>query len=437
MKNKIILFCLLSFNSLYAQVLFPSEAYDLALKNSNQIQSSTFKLEAKKEDLNQWYSKYYPQIDFTIDYNDTDFEYNELTNRTNYDITEKSLDTALSLRQSLYNNETITKIDLEKKRIKLYEIGLKKEQQKLSTEVFNYYFTALNSKNKIRLLNSYRLLNEQKLKAVEKRYKMTISSKMDLLEASVELSRSKIDLIKEEKLYKSYILKLAQLTNVKDIELPKINFEKFELSSIINNKVLLKNENIYLQNNLEYKEANESVNLANLELQNAKSSHYPKLDFDARYTKFDSDDITTDYENSMRWSVKLTIPLYTGGYVSSRVKSAKISQQSSFEDLEVVKKDLTLKHDELLSLLNTSIQSVEVYKEALRSSQSYLEFTSQGYSNGLKSLIDLYNARSKIFEIKYEYIKNIQEFIQVYVEYLILNNDVQKLKQIDSIIKKG
>lgn len=437
MKNNILISCLLTANILTANVLLPSAAYDLALKNSNKIKSSSHQVDAKKEDLNQFISRYYPQIDLTIDYNDTDFEYNELSNRSNYDITEKSLDYTLSLRQSLYNHETDTKLNVERKRVELYKIKLKREKQELSKDVFNSYLLALNSKNKIELLNAYLLSNKQKLVAIEKRYKMSLSSKMDLLESTVELNRSKIDLIKEKKLFKTYLLKLEQLTNMQDIKLPTINLENFEIGSIINKKDLLKNKDSYLKNNLEYIESNKAIQLSNLELLNAKSSHYPTLDFDARYTKYVSDAITSDYENSMKFSVKLKIPLYSGGYVSSKIKSSKIMQKASQEDLEVVKNNLTLKYDELLSLLNTSIRSVDLYKEALSSSKSYLEFISLGYENGLKSSIDLHEAKNKVFEIKYEYIKNIQEFIGVYVDYLILNNDIERLNKIDNIITKG
>ncbi|MGB3751628.1 MAG: TolC family protein [Arcobacteraceae bacterium] len=438
MKNKLLILCIVSVNSLYANVLYPSQAYTLALENANTIKSSTLQIDAKKEDLNQWSSKYYPQVDFTVDYNTFDYEtnnnasYNPGTNEL-----ERSLDYTLALRQSIYNHETTTKIALERKRVYLSEVQLQREKQELSQEVFKAYMIALNSQNKIDLLKAYLGHNEQKLEAIQKRYKLTISSKMDLLESKVEVSRSKIDLIKEEKLLKTYLLKLKQLTNLEDIQLPKIDFENFEISSLINDDDLSQDADTYLENNLEYIQSNETIKLLNLEIQNAKSGHYPTLDFDARYTLFDSDSETTDYENSLRWSIKLNIPLYSGGYTSSRVTSSQINQKASYEDLEVVKKDLSLRYDELLSLLNTSIRSVDVYKEALISSKSYLDFILQGYDNGLKSSIDLYDAKSKVFEIKYEYTKNIQEFIQVYVDYLILNNDIEKLSQIDDIIKKS
>jgi len=438
MKNKLLILCTVTLSSLYADVLYPSSAYTLALQNANTIKSSILQIDAKKEDLNQWSSKYYPQIDFTVDYNTFDYETNNNASfNPGTEELERSLDYTLALRQSIYNHETRTKVELERKRIYLSEVQLQREKQELSQEVFKAYMIALNSQNKIDLLKAYLGYNEQKLEAIQKRYKLTISSKMDLLESQVEVSRSKIDLIKEEKLLKTYILKLKQLTNLENIELPKIDFENFEISSLINDDDLSQDADTYLENNLEYIQSNETIKLLNLEIQNAKSAHYPTLDFDARYTLFDSDSSTTDYENSLRWSIKLNIPLYSGGYTSSRVTSSQINQKASYEDLEVVKKDLTLRYDELLSLLNTSIRSVDVYKEALVSSKSYLEFISQGYDNGLKSSIDLYEAKSKVFEIKYEYTKNIQEFIQVYVDYLILNNDIEKLSQIDDIIKKS
>ena len=437
MKNKIFILSLVALGTLQASVLFPSTAYQLALENDNTIKSSTLQLEASKEEINQWISKYYPQINGTIDYNNFDYELNEYSLSADKDREELSLDYSVSLQQSLINHETNTKVDLEKQKLTISEIKLQRQKQELSQEVFQSYMAAVNSQNKIELLKSYLNYNEQKLEAVDKRFALKISSKMDLLQSQVEVSRSKIDLVKEQKLLQSYLLKLKQLTNMDNIELPKIDFEHFEIDSLVQKQDFLNNKKVYLENNLEYMQSNATIKLLNLEVINAKSAHYPKLDFDARYTKYDSDSDTTDYENSMRWSIKLQIPLYSGGYTSSRVKTTQLNQKATYEDLEVVKKSLTLQYDELISLLNTSIQGVDVYKEALISAKSYLEFITQGYDNGLKSSIDLYEAQSKVFEIRYEYIQNIQEFIKVYVDYLILNNDIEKLTKIDDIIKKG
>jgi outer membrane protein TolC len=79
---------------------------------------------------------------------------------------------------------------------------------------------------------------------------------------------------------------------------------------------------------------------------------------------------------------------------------------------------------------------MSVYNDALLSAKTYEESINLGYKNSLKSIIDVYEARNKIFEIEAEYIQNIQNFIDSYVGFLILTDNLDNLSLIDTIIKK-
>lgn len=422
--------------ALNAQVVMPSKVYQLAVENSSKIKSSKLQLEAKKEDINQVISRLYPQISGSVDYSDTDYNINELQNVRNRDINEVSLDYTLSLKQSIYDHEIYTKLDLERKRVELFDIKVQLQSLELSNEVLNTYFEALKSKNKIDLLNAYLRFNEQKLEAVQKRFDMNLSDKMELLKTKVDLNRSKIDLAKEKKLFEVYLLNLKQQTSLENIDIPEIDFENFDLSFFEDKQSMEKNKEDYLYNNLQLLQAKKGIELSELTIDNARSVHYPKLSFDARYTAYNSDDITTDYENYKRLMVSLQIPLYQGGAAQSRVRSSKLAKKASVEDLEVARKEIELKYNEIVAKIDASIKSTNVYKEALESSKSYLEFVTLGYENGLKSIIDLLEAENKLHEIKYEYIQNIQEFVQSYVEFLIITNNLGKLDKVDNLVIK-
>lgn len=437
MKNKIFLSILLlsvfTIN-VNAEVIALKDIYKAAIINSNKLQSSKFQFESKKEDINQVRSRLYPQINFTIDYNNVDFKRNDNIRTTQPEVNEKSLDYILSLQQTLYSHETYTSIDLEKKRVELFELNLQQEELDLSQEVLSVYLEALKSKNKMQLLDSYLQFNKEKLKMIKKKYSMQLIDKMELLKSQVELNRSKIDLQKEKKLYKIYISKLQQLTNIENIDLPSINFENFNLKIFPSKNKILENKENYLSNNLELVGAKRAIDLSQLDIKNSKSAHYPKLTFDARMTKYNSSDETPDYENYYKYSLQLQIPIYQGGAIESKVQSKKLVKKASIEDMKNIKKDLEISFKELATRIEASTQSVSVYKEALYSAKSYLEFISVGVKNGLKSSLDLYDAKNKVYEIEYEYIQNIQEFIQAYVEFLILTNDLEKLELVDKVL---
>jgi len=438
MKNNFnILFAslFLSVSSLYGQLLFPSDAYNLAVENSNSIKATQFELEARKEDLNQHIAQKYPQIDFSIDWNKTDFKRNSKIKSSTPKFDETSLDFMFTLNQAIYNKEIDTKLDIEIKRVELFDIKLQQEVQELSKEVLKAYLLALGTQSKIDFLESLVKYNEQKHKSIEKKFKLKLSNKIDLLKAKVELENSKIDLKREKKLFDVYVVKLKQYTLLNEIHIPNINFESFNTNV---NNIFDKREFIIdndIDTNLQIVQSQKEIEFSKLEIKSAKSAYYPKVSFDARFTRYVSDDRTTDYEQMGKVGLRVQIPLYKGGALPSKVQSSKIKQKAAEETLEFIKKDLKSKNDELKTRISSSLESIKIYAEAVSSANSYLEFVTLGYQNGLKSIVDLYEAKNKLFEIKYEYINNVQEFINSYVEYIIINNNMGKIKSLDNILK--
>jgi outer membrane protein len=438
MKNniiKIIFICLVFSQFIYSEMITPFEAYKLALDNSNELKAKEYQVLSKEEALNQYYARLYPTVSASINYNDTNYERNELIRSSNPKVNEVSLDYMVSLRQTLYDHELYTKIDVEKKRNELYNIDYKINTQKLAGEVLSVYLEIFKSKNKINLLGSSIDYSQQKLRLMEQKFEMKLANKMDFLEAKVEFDRNRIELVKEKKIYDMNMLKLKQLINKEDIEIPVLDLDKFS-TNVLNNisKFDFKEEDI--KSNLEIVQAQLAIEMSRLEVKNAFSAHYPKLTFDARYTLYESDDATTDYENYSRVAVNLEIPLYQGGAISSRVEEKRLLSNSAYQDLQAVEKDLKVKFAELKSQLKNSTESMSVYNDALLSAKTYEESINLGYKNSLKSIIDVYEARNKIFEIEAEYIQNIQNFIDSYVGFLILTDNLDDLSLIDTIIKK-
>jgi outer membrane protein len=102
--------------------------------------------------------------------------------------------------------------------------------------------------------------------------------------------------------------------------------------------------------------------------------------------------------------VNLNIPIYGGGYVSSKVDSSKLLLKASGEDLEDAKKETHVQYDEYMAIFEASSESVWMYKKALESAELYLRAINQGYDYGLKSIIDLNDAKTKLNEVKYKYV---------------------------------
>lgn len=436
MKNNLIIVCLgilFFYNISSAQVVTPYEAYSLALEKSNRLKSMSYQLKSKDEALNQYYARLYPTVSASINYNDSRYEINELQVRNNYDVTEVSLDYMISLRQTIFDWELFSVINVENKKVDLYKINYDVEAQKLADEVLKLYLEVFKTKNKIQVLESYNKYSQHKLKLMEKKLSMNLTNKMDFLEAKVDFEKNKIELTKEKKIYNVNLLKLKNLIQIDELELPSIKLTSFSknIDSILKSFKFDKND---IENSLDLNKSRLELEISKMEVDNAFSAHYPKLTFDARYTLYESNDSTTDYENYGKMMLNLEIPLYQGGMIFSRVKEKKLMYSSALENFEATKKKANEDYEQVNSEFVSSLDSMKVYNDALISANTYLESVELGYKNGLKSVIDLFEAKTEVYKIESEYLTNIQNFIGSYVNMLILTNRLDKISQIDKML---
>ncbi|WP_320034561.1 TolC family protein [Halarcobacter sp.] len=433
MKNKFFVFLVCTlFTSLYAESLTFSQTYNLALDKSNEILSSKYVYQSRKEDINQVKANLYPQLSGKVSYSNMYSQLNELLERDDDKERERNLEYNISLRQNIYDPELYSKIRMERKRVKLSEITYEKNKQELFNTTFESYIKIFKLQNRISLLESktkyYGYLND----AAKKKYKLSLMSRMDMLEAEVDYNTSKIELKKEKQLLVTAKNDLAQLIEISDFTLPEISYNigSEKLNQL---KAILENEEAYL-NSLEVQEAKISKEYSKEALDNAFDAHLPKLSFDASYSKYYSPDIASDYENTSRYMVALTIPIYQGGAVNSRVKSSRLKYNSTLEDLKLSQKKSKTEFLENKSEFEAALESLELYNTSLKSANLYLESIEKAYEKDLKSIIDLYEAKTKLDELKFSYIDTISNLITAYANLLRVTNNFEKIELIDDVI---
>ena len=434
-SNKIalsLLFLTFCANLLNAEVLNFSKAYELALENAHIIQSSTYVAQADEEKIKEEQSQLYPQINLSASYKNTEYKANPTKNITKQGL----ITTSLTGRQAIYNPEIYTRIDMQDARSKYSKTKVELQKEQLAQDLFNTYIDVLKSKNKIKLLESYAEYGKSRLEELRIKYEMQLSNKMDLLQMRVDFDSALIELDKEKKLFDVYDLKLKQFIGENSYELPKIdsNASITQTIDFMKQKVMSA-EN--LQESLRIKQAQSAVEISKADFENAKSGHYPKVNLDASYSKYDTDTPTIDapYDSIRYVMVSVTMPIYGGGYVSSKVDSSKLMYLAANEDLQNTQKETQVMYDEYFALFEASSNSVSMYRDALTSADLYVNAIEQGYEHGLKSIIDLNEAKNKSYEVKYKYIENIYEMVNSYIGLLIVTNNFEDMALLDKLVE--
>jgi len=438
MKNRFLISFLfiISTLSLNAEVLLFSKAYELALENAHSLKASIFKTKASQERLEQEKSSLYPQINLSAYYKKSQYNYNENYNASGDTIDQGLINYSLSLKQSIYNAQIYARISLERSKAQLYKVGVELEKEELAQNVFKVYLDILKTYNKIDLSSSYLEYSKLKLDEITKRYQMSMANKMDLLEMRVEYKSAQIDLKKEKKLLNVYQLKLNQLIGINSYILPTIKIDSTSLESIDSMKLSIADNNDF-SSNLQLLQSQLSLKLSKKDIDNAFSAHYPRLDLDISVSGYETDDPTSDslYKDTRSAMLVLNIPIYSGGSISSRVRELELNSQATNEELIDTQKEIQVKYDEYLALFEASSESVSIYQDALESALLYVDSVEQGYEHGLKSVIDLSDAKNKLYEVKYKYIENIYEMVDSYIGLLIVTNNFENIGLLDKLVK--
>ena len=439
MKSRYFLIFILLIDLLYAkEVLTFSKAYQLGLLHSHQIKSSFYQLKAIEAKIKQQESALYPHLSLSATLSK---QFNKL-NQEREDNTTKSIEFEKSLSinftQVVYDASLKVAIEVGKKQAELSSINHFILKQNYATEVLKKYLKILNSKNRIVILKSYRNYYSSLLKLAKRKFKFNLIDKMELLHIEVELEKTKLQIKKEKELLKSYKKSLFYLIGTKeDSSVLSSGKMRYVTNTHINTMLKTVQNFTFKNDNLQYKKAKKGIELMERKIEEAKSARFPKVNFRASYTKYFSNGskTATYYKNRKAISLQLSMPIYQGGAISSKIEEAKLNKLAALEDTINIHKDIEIEYEEELSNFKYFIESIKLYKKAYRKAKLYYRLAKKGYKSGIKSLIDVYDAKTKVNEAKFKYMQNLYDMIASYVKLLILKNDMDKLVLIDKIIK--
>jgi outer membrane protein len=162
--------------------------------------------------------------------------------------------------------------------------------------------------------------------------------------------------------------------------------------------------------------------IADREIDIKQAGHYPTLDAIAsRSRNWDKGGYpygTINNEGARSFSdvlgVQLSIPIFSGGLTSSKVREARLLKSKVEQDAEYLRRQVELRVRENYLNLQTNFEQIKAYQQAMESAALTLESTKIGFQEGLRNSVDvlvsqqvLFNAKKDILESRYNYLMNI------------------------------
>jgi outer membrane protein len=308
---------------------------------------------------------------------------------------------ALTLTQPVFRWQSWVAYDQAKLATALAEARYVAARQDLILRVAQAYFDVLNASATLEAARAQKTAIAQQLEQARQSFEVGAATIIDTYEA-----QSRHDLAQAQEIAGENELEirrealrviigdlpesLAPLDTRKDIPSPS----PFELAAWVE---------AARANNLSVQIQSRQVEIAAREVEKARAGHYPVLDLVASTGRAHGAPNTSGARpenDTATIGLQLTVPLFQGGYVSSKTREALALRQAAQAGLDSARREAALgARQSYLGVVN-GLAQVRALEAALASSLAALESNKLGYEVGARINIDVLNAEQQVFSTR-------------------------------------
>lgn len=331
----------------------------------------------------------------------------------------------LNMTQPLIRVDAWHGLDAARQEAVLADVNFREALQSFNLRFIEAYMETLRSQTRLQTVRAQLKAVKQQKQQAESLLEAGMVSRLDVIQARAEEARVQAAMVDAsgeldaayrnlESLTGQPLGRLAPLNRHFDPQRHEnLNPEKLETTALENHPGIVGRR-------LEYKRAEALT-------RQAGAAHYPTLDLTATASHSESDwrsdeellassDVNSD---TVRVSLQLNVPLYSGGRTSSAHREARareLQAQSQMRAMiEDVKRQIQVSQNRLVNLgrsLTAAMTSLEAQDEAL-------EATRKTFESGLKDMVDVveaqravFGARQQVEDIRFDYMLALASLFQ-------------------------
>ncbi|MBP0049402.1 TolC family outer membrane protein [Marinobacterium sp. AK62] len=157
------------------------------------------------------------------------------------------------------------------------------------------------------------------------------------------------------------------------------------------------------EGNLALKLSELGVDISRRDAQIARAGRHPKVQLQANYGYSESEFQAQDWDDNSAVALTFSMPLYTGGANSSRVRQAEQGVNAARFDHEDQYRTVTEETRSLLRDLQTSVESVKARQQSIKSRETALRATEEGFNVGTRNVVDVLQAEQALYQARLDY----------------------------------
>jgi outer membrane protein len=411
------------------------ETYAQALEGDPQIAAARAQLRADQEKLAQARSLFLPQVGLEAGANRVwqDVERDAPSAFSAPD----SYDTnsiGVGVTQPLFRKESFTLYEQAKTIIDQAELNYALARQQLSLRVAEAYFQVLQAQNALQSFDAELAAISQQLQRAKRAFELGTATIADVNEAQARYDLTQARRIQALNDVEVAREALRRITGQPVAELARLqsSFDPVVPEPSRSHAWAERAE----RENLQVRLAQAAYELAREEVERQRAQRYPKVDLVARYGRQDGVALGIEQTTTQGTvGVELTMPLYTGGAISSQIREAQANKDRALEQVRTAKRSASLSAETAYLQLTASLQQARALEQALKSIIVNEQSTQRGVELGLRTTLDLldiqrerYAAERDLAAARYRYLLNYLQ-LQAAVGEAVEADAVQAVNQ--------
>lgn len=394
--------------SVYGQGL--TEIYELAAQSDPHLKVVRAQMESVRESRPQALAQLRPSVSASAgaDRIKQDVRSSSVGTR---DSSYSRSDLTLSLSQPLYRRDYWIQLEQSDNQIAQAEAEYASAEQDLMIRVSQAYFDVLSARDTLTFARAEKAAIGRQLDQAKQRFEVGLIAITAVHEAQAAFDQARADEIQAEnevdnawEALREIIGHQGQALAPLSAELPLNPPDPMEIKQW---------SDTALQQNLSLVALRNATEVARQNIDLRHAGHYPNIELVGSHAlNSSSASSATDSETSSI-GVQVTLPLYSGGGVTSRTRQARHDYTAAQENLDKRRRAVDRQVRDAYRGVVSSISRVKALKASTISAQSALEATEAGFEVGTRTMVDvldeqrdLYRARRDYSRVRYDYIMN-------------------------------
>lgn len=374
--------------------------YQLAVTNNADYRAALANTEAEREELTKARALFYPkvQLGLTKGRGNTDRTTQTTLGAVNSELDYSLENYNLSVKQPLFNRETMAIYGGAKSYVSAQESLLEQENAKLILKLVSVYLETLYAQDRVSVQQRKLDAVSQQLRQADQRYVHGSGTVVEVSEAQSNLDVAKVEHIQASNDLLSNQQSLQILTGASQglsatLVVEGLRGLNASTQSLDHWLALAR------QHHPELAAAYHNVEVAKKDIEKKQAGHYPTLDLVGvrSYSQNDSNNTLGSRFDTTTIALQMNVPLFAGGYVNANVRQSASRLTASEESMTAKSREIEFNVRKYYQSLQAQQQSISAYQQAVQSASVALDGTQKGFMAGFKTNHEVLDAQQKLF----------------------------------------